>query len=197
MPDLQTGPSSAGLKLRPETVATILGAWRIAGGTTYSAPKGEMAVMLQSNLLAFLSEFLASADRTMASHPGPGQEQAERLELVEHALAKLVKAVCPGLDHNDLLADAGIALAAMASAEPAAYFAIDDEPANDGSARYVHIGSEHRADEDTFPLYRRAPTLAELAAHIDQHQVAASGDVAASAPATVATKAAKQKAATK
>lgn len=196
MNDIQTGPTTAPQQPRPETVASILGAWRAAGGTTYSAPKGEMAVMLQSRLLAFLGEFLASADRTMAERAGPGQEQAQRLHLVETALARLVKAVCPGLDHNDLLADAGIALAAMASAEPAGYFAIDDEPAADGSARYLHIGTEHATDEDVFPLYRRAPTVAELAAHIDQHQVADSTTGASSA-ATVKSPAATKKAATK
>ncbi len=192
MNNIQPGPANAPLKLRPETVQALLGAWRLAGGTTYSAPKGEMAVMLQSQLLAFLSEFLASADRTMVGRAGPGQEQAQRLHLVETALSTLVKAVCPGLDHNDLLADAGIAIAAMASAEPAAYFAIDDEPANDGSARYVHIDTEHKADEDTFPLYRRAPTLAELAAHIDQHQVVAGVDTVVASASTPATKTAKK-----
>lgn len=196
MTNTQNRPATAPTQIRLETAEAIRNALRVAGAVTYSAPKGQMVTILETKMLSFLSEFLASADRTLTERAGPGQEQAQRLYLVETALSKLVTAVCPGLDHHDLLADAGIALAAMASAEPAAYFGIDDEPLDNGNPRFLQIAAEHKTDEDVFPLYRRAPTLAELAAHIDQHQVAASGATVVSGTSP-AVKATKQKAAAK
>lgn len=178
MSDLQTPVAGATLKLSPETIQAIKEAWRSAGGVDYSSPKGQICAMAEPKLLAFLSEFLRSADRTAGDRAGPTADLHRRLDQTEHALFQLIQSICPARRTGDLLEDAAAARATMASAEPAAYFAIDDEPASDGSARYLHIGAEHSGDEDVFPMYLRAPMVAELATHIDQHQVA--GEVNAS-----------------
>jgi len=150
------------IPLSTQTQDALRAMFRAAGGVTYGSPKGEMAAILELKLFQLLAGFIAQADA--AREQRPALLMGQREVALELALAKLVAAVCPGLESGDLLADAHAATCAMASAEPAAYFAIDDEPAGDGSARYMHISSEHKADPDVFPMYRRAPTAAELLA---------------------------------
>lgn len=170
MTDIQTGPPpTATLKLSQEAIQMIREAWRVAGGVVYSAPKGQMCAMAEAKLLAFLADTIGTS-ACAGSAAGVPMQDMDRLGHVETALRQLVAAVCPGLATGDLLADAGTALAAMATAEPAAYFGIDDEPLPDGSLRFLQIAKAHQSDEDVFPLYRRAPTVAELDSHIAQHQ---------------------------
>lgn len=175
MSDLQTPVAGATLKLSPDTIQAIKDAWRAAGGVDYSSPKGQICAMSEPKLLAFLSEALLAADRTATSRPGPTSDLAQHCDRVEHALFQLVKAVCPGLDHNDLLGDAAIARAAMASGEPIAFFQC--ETGDDGVARYQNVQAEFQTDPDIFPLYRRAPTVAELQAYVGDHYVATDSKV--------------------
>ncbi len=164
-------PTPSTVKLRPETQDALRDMFRAAGGIFYSAPKGQTAAILESKLFQLLAGLVMQADATGSQraallHPDSPQQQHEQ------ALRALVGAICPGLDSGDLLADAGIAASAIATTEPLAYFSVDDQPAADGSPRYVQVAAQFKGDEDVFPLYRRAPTVAELAAHIAQHQVA-------------------------
>lgn len=172
MSDNQSQAEQQPVKLRPETQDALRAMFRAAGGLFYSAPKGETASILESKLFQLLAGLVARADATGAQRAAllfPDSPQQKH----EQALRALVGAICPGLDTGDLLADAATAVQAMASAEPIAYFGVDDEPAADGSARYSQVAEQFKNDEDVFPLYRRAPTVAELAEHIAQHQVAA------------------------
>ena len=191
--DAGTAPANAPPpKLSEATQQALRDTWRAAGGVAYSSPKGQIAAMNEQKLFVFLAAFLRQADSTAVERGAPAAtDMQRRLEEVETALFRLVKAVCPGLAHDDLLADAGHAIATMASAEPAAFFAIDDTPLADGSPRYLQVQGEFSGDEDVFALYGRAPSLAELAAHVGRHHVASDAKLAApvdSPPAPQATK---------
>lgn len=178
MTDPTTYAAGATLKLSEKTIQSLRDSWRAAGGVTYSTPKGQTAAMAEPKLFAFLAEFMLEADR-IVDRGAPMADLSLRLNRAESELFHLVKAICPGLDSGDLFADSGVARAAMASAEPAAFFGVDEESLADGSPRFLQIAAQHHRDDDVFPLYRRAPTVAELATHIDRHQAA--DDVKASA----------------
>lgn len=163
MTNTTTAPPGVTLKLSEATVQALRDTWRAAGGVVYSAPSGQVASMSERRLHAFLAEYLAAADESLVDRAVPVVTAiGRRCDAAELALRQLVNAVCPGLDGEDLLGGATKALAAMASASPAGYFAIDDAPAADGSPRYLHIGAEHKNDEDVFPMYRTASLLTEL-----------------------------------
>jgi len=181
--------------LRPETQDALRAMFRAAGGVFYGAPKGETATILETNLFQLLAGLVAQADASGAQRAAllfPDSVQQGH----EQALRALVGAICPGLDSGDLLADAATAVQLMARAPLAGYFGIDDEPAGDGSARYMHVGSQYKNDDDVFPLYRRALTLLELdeqaalrKAGADSKAGAGAGDAAAGTASTTATKA--------
>lgn len=198
MSDLETKPAER-IQLSPETVDALRATFRAAGGVTYSSPKGEMAAITERKLFLLLAGFVARADAAGAQRAAL---MVFEVSPAEQALRALVGAICPGLDSGDLLADSATAIAAMATTQPLAYFGVDEEPATDGSARYLHVAGEYAGDEDVFPLYRRAATVDELKAalqaHADLHQLktdpAGSGD-ASTGTANATTKAAKAAAA--
>jgi hypothetical protein len=186
----QTVTPGATLKLSEAIMQALRETWRAAGGVTYSAPKGQMAAIAEPKLFAFLAEYLLAADSTLVDRAVPVVgELGRRCDAAELALRQLVEAVCPGLARGNLLDDAEYARAAMAGADPAAFFAIDETLAEDGGPRYLHVAAEFKSDDDTFPLYRRAPTVGEVQALADQHQVAAAPAAPAKAPAKRAGKA--------
>ncbi|MGN6518694.1 MAG: hypothetical protein ACTHK2_04630 [Dokdonella sp.] len=112
------------------------------------------------------AELLASgvsiSDVVEVEPPPPDAAQAD--QLYGRLLMRLIGAVCPGLDTGNLVADAEHAIAVMASAEPAAFFVVDDEPAIDGGAKYQQVQRAHANDPDlaAVPLYLRAARRAEL-----------------------------------
>lgn len=151
------------VQLRPETQDALRAMFRAAGGIFYSAPKGETAAILETRLFQLLAGLVAQADASGSQRAAllfPDSPQQKH----EQALRALVGAICPGLDSGDLLADAATAVQAMASAEHVAHFLVDEEPAADGGPRYLQVAKEHAHDSDVFPLFRRAPTVAEVAA---------------------------------
>lgn len=171
--------------------------WQQAGGTIYSTNR-EVGAMPTLKLLPFLRGLMVpgAVPSGMAATASPATPDSSYAA----ALIKLIAAVCPGLDTGNLLEDARKATEAVAAgAVLAGHFGIDDEPATDGSARYVHVATQHKDDPDVFPLFRRPATVDELKAtlqaHADLHQLKSAPDAAAATSTTKATTKAAQAAA--
>ena len=152
--------------------------WQRAGGTIYSANR-ETGSMPTRTLIPFLRTLVSGAplvleaaaapdmaDLMVAAQGAPAAPVTSSAPagdgIYARALMELVAKVCPGLDTGNLLEDARLATEAMsAEANLVGYFGIDDEPLTDGTARYLQIGSQYKADADVFPLYRRAGRTGE------------------------------------
>lgn len=152
--------------------AELRALWQQAGGTIYSN-NSEIGSMPTRKLLPFLRQLMGPEPVVIREHAAPaGLQVLPGVEVARAApapsaahpdsgyaaaLVRLVDAVCPGLDTGNLLEDARKATEALqAGATLVGHFGIDDEPATDGSARYLMVGAQHAGDPDVFPLYRCA-----------------------------------------
>jgi hypothetical protein len=159
--------------------AELRALWQQAGGTIY-ANNREIGAMPTRELLPFLRKLLGPAavviretDEATLQKLIDARHSAAPVQVVAApspalpdsgyaaTLMKLIDAVCPGLDTGNLFEDARKAMEAMEHADLVGHFGIDDEPATDGSARYLMVGAQHAGDPDVFPLYRRAPRTDE------------------------------------
>lgn len=155
--------------------------WQQAGGIFFSSSR-EAGSMPLTKLFPFLRRLMGPDAVVIHAPPeviekiieagkaapppqlAPAPPAAIPDSVYASALIKLVGAACPGLDAGNLLEDARRVTESFERTELVGYFGIDDEPLSDGSARYLQVGNEHHADEDVFPLYRRAAAKSETAA---------------------------------
>jgi hypothetical protein len=183
--------------------AELRALWQQAGGTIY-ANNREIGAMPTRELLPFLRRLMGPAavviretDEATLQKLIDARHSAAPVQVVAApspalpdsgyaaTLMKLIDAVCPGLDTGNLFEDARKAIEAMEHAHLVGHFGIDDEPATDGSARYLMVGAQHAGDPDVFPLYRRAPRAGEP---VEAERAAAAGKTTPAKKTTTPTK---------